>query len=53
MSLLLIGIITARLLGPEGRGVYSLFFVIVGFGISFSTWVSANPTPIILPKPKY
>ena len=35
MSLLLIGIITARLLGPEGRGVYSLFFVIVGFGISF------------------
>ena len=35
LSLLLVGIITARLLGPEGRGSYSLFFVLVGFGISF------------------
>ena len=35
ISLLLVGVITARLLGPEGRGTYSLFFVIVGFGISF------------------
>ena len=35
ISMLSIGIITARLLGPEGRGAYSLFFVIVGFAISF------------------
>jgi antigen flippase len=32
VSLLAIGIITARLLGPEGRGHYALFFTIVGIG---------------------
>jgi O-antigen/teichoic acid export membrane protein len=31
-ALLVIGILTARLLGPEGRGHYALFFTIVGIG---------------------
>jgi len=35
ISLLIVGILTARILGPEGRGIYSLFFTYVGFGISF------------------
>ena len=30
--LLVIGVLTARLLGPEGRGHYALFFTIVGIG---------------------
>lgn len=32
VTLLAIGILTARLLGPEGRGQYALFFTIVGIG---------------------
>lgn len=35
-SLLLIGIITARILGPSDRGLYALFFTIVGIGSNLS-----------------
>ncbi len=35
-SLLLTGIITSRLLGPESRGAYSLFFTSVGLGLNFT-----------------
>ncbi|OVE82412.1 hypothetical protein BVY04_01015 [bacterium M21] len=34
--LLLVGILTARVLGPELRGMYSLFFTTVGFMLCFT-----------------